>query len=59
MGLTPTELGEGTAVAYRLIREKLPFLTEDVFLSPLIEQARALVAGGTVKAAVEQALAMD
>ena len=59
MGLTPAELGEGTTVAYRLIREKLPFLTEDVFLSPLIEQARALVAGGTVKAAVEQALAMD
>lgn len=58
-GLTPAELGEGTAVAYRLIRERLPFLTEDVFLSPLIEQARALVAGGTVKAAVEQALAMD
>ncbi|HRO25755.1 MAG TPA: histidine ammonia-lyase, partial [Promineifilum sp.] len=59
MGLTPAELGEGTAVAYHLIREHIPFLTGDVYLSPLIEQARALVASGNIKAAVEKALGMD
>lgn len=59
MGLAPNDLGEGTAVAYRLIRERIPFLAEDVFLSPLIEQARALVAGGVIKVSVEQALGMD
>jgi histidine ammonia-lyase len=46
-------LGEGTAVAYKLIREQIPFLEEDGVLAPHIEQARQLVAQGTIKRAVE------
>ena len=46
-------LGRGTQAAYALIRERIPFLDQDVVLSPLIEQARQLVADGTIKAAVE------
>lgn len=46
-------LGRGTAVAYQLIREKVPFLADDTTLAPLIEQVRQLVADGTIKRAVE------
>jgi histidine ammonia-lyase len=56
MGDGSAELGQGTAVAYKLIREKVPFLTDDVYLSPLIEEVRQLVAAGTIKEAVEEAV---
>ncbi len=49
-------LGDGTAVAYELIRQRVPFLQEDVVLAPLIEQVRQLVAHGTIKEAVEARL---
>lgn len=49
-------LGMGTAVAYDLIRQHVPFLGQDTPLSPLIEQVRQLVAGGIIKEAVEQCL---
>jgi histidine ammonia-lyase len=49
-------LGQGTAVAYDLIRSKVPFLTDDVYLSPLMEEVRQLVANGTIKEAVEDVL---
>jgi histidine ammonia-lyase len=49
-------LGRGTAVAYNLIRRQIPFLEDDVPLSPLIEQVRQLVANGTIKEAVENAV---
>ena len=49
-------LGEGTAAAYKLIREHIPFLSEDSVLAPHIEQARQLVAEGTIKTAVETRL---
>ncbi len=52
------QLGEGTAVAYKLIRKAVPFLAEDAVLAPHIEQARRLVAEGTIKRAVEAALGM-
>ncbi len=51
-------MGEGTAVAYELIREVIPFLDEDTVLAPHMEQARRLVAEGTIKRAVEAALGM-
>jgi len=57
-GVGPDCLGEGTAVAYRLIREGIPFLDSDVPLSPHIEVARRLVAGGVIKRAVEARLDM-
>ncbi len=47
------QLGEGTAIAYAVIREHIPFLAHDTVLAPHIEQARQLVAEGTVKRAVE------
>ncbi|MDJ0754968.1 MAG: histidine ammonia-lyase [Ardenticatenaceae bacterium] len=46
-------LGQGTQVAYDLIRSKIPFVGEDVYLSPFIEEVRRLVAEGTIKRAVE------
>lgn len=49
-------LGEGTRVAYELIREQVPFLEEDMVLAPHMEAVRRLVAGGTIKNAVEQTL---
>ncbi|MCB8942701.1 MAG: histidine ammonia-lyase [Ardenticatenaceae bacterium] len=51
-----TQLGAGTSAAYELIRHQVPFLTTDTFLAPHIEQVRQLVAGGTIKTAVEAKL---
>jgi histidine ammonia-lyase len=50
------KLGQGTAVAYDLIRTKVPFLDDDVYLSPLMEEVRQLVVNGTIKEAVEAVL---
>jgi histidine ammonia-lyase len=58
MGIEADSLGEGTAVAYHLIRETTPFLLADVALSPIIERVRRLVAEGTIKRAVEDRLGM-
>lgn len=49
------KLGRGTEVAYRLVRQKVPFVEGDLFLSPLMEQVRQLVSAGTIKQAVEEA----
>lgn len=49
-------LGTGTAAAYGLIRQHVPFLEQDAILAPLIESVRRLVAGGELCAAVEAAL---
>ena len=54
MGEPDAQLGRGTAAAYQLIRDHVPFLEEDVVLAPYIEQVRQLVAGGTIKEAVEE-----
>jgi histidine ammonia-lyase len=48
--------GQGTSVAYDLIREQVPFVEEDVVLAPYIEAVRRLVASGTIKEAVEARL---
>lgn len=55
-GKSPDCLGAGTSVAYRLIREHVPFITDDEPLAPHIEQVRRLVHDGTLKRAVEAAL---
>jgi len=52
------KMGTGTAVAYDLIRAKVPFLTGDVVLAGHIEAVRQLVAAGTIKTAVETQLGM-
>ncbi|MCA9973243.1 MAG: histidine ammonia-lyase [Anaerolineales bacterium] len=49
-------LGAGTAVAYHLIRQRVPFTTADTPLAPLIEQVRQLVADGIIKEQVETEL---
>jgi histidine ammonia-lyase len=49
-------LGKGTEVAYRLIREKVPFLEDDTILAPLMEETRRLVASGQIKEAIEARL---
>ncbi len=52
-------LGAGTAVAYDLIRQQVPFLSEDKVLAPLIEAVRQLVTTGAIKTSVEEALEMN
>lgn len=51
-----TKMGRGTAVAYDLLRQHIPFLDHDTVLAPHIEAARQLVADGTIKEAVEAVL---
>lgn len=51
------QLGQGTAVAYRLIRERVPFLEEDAIMYPYIEAVHELVVSGELVAAVEAAMA--
>lgn len=50
------QLGVGTAVAYTLIRQQVPFLAEDTYMAPLIETVRQMVHGGNIKRAVEAAI---
>jgi len=50
------KLGRGTAVAYRLIRERVPFIERDEPLYPHIESVRELVASGRLVREVEEAL---
>ncbi len=57
MGDDAAAQGDGTAVAYALIREKVPFLDRDRALSPLIEEVRKLVADGVIKEEVEAQVA--
>ena len=58
LGRSPRALGLGTRVAYRLIREHVPFQTEDSPLAPQIEAVRELVASGVIKRAVEAELGL-
>ena len=53
------QLGAGTAVAYELIRQHVPFLSQDVVLADHIEAIRLLVASGDIKRAVEAALGTE
>ena len=54
----PEKLGEGTKVAYDLLREKVEFITKDRILYPLIESAVDLVTSGRVTEAVEVKVAL-
>lgn len=46
-------LGAGTALAYNLIRQQVPFLQRDTVLSNHIERIRQLVCSGDLRRAVE------
>ena len=50
-------LGQGTAPAYALIRERVPFLEQDAVMYPYIEAVRELIASGALAAAVKSAIA--
>jgi len=50
-------LGQGTAPAYDLIRQSVPFLEEDAVMYPHIEAVRQLIASGALMNAVHEALA--
>ncbi|MEM7335692.1 MAG: histidine ammonia-lyase [Chloroflexota bacterium] len=50
------QLGRGTAVAYNLLREHVPFIAQDTVLAPIMEKIRVLVADGVLKNAVEREL---
>jgi len=52
-------MGEGTAVAYNLIRQRVPFLNADTVLATYIEQVRQLVTDGAIKEAVEARLSLQ
>jgi len=49
-------LGRGTAVAYELIRSRVPFIERDTVMYPHIETVRELVRSGELVRAVEQQL---
>ena len=49
-------LGQGTAPAYELIRQHVPFLEHDAIMYPHIEAVRELVASGELVRAVETAI---
>jgi histidine ammonia-lyase len=49
-------LGQGTAPAYALIRQAVPFLEEDAVMYPYIEAVRQLIASGALMGAVREAL---
>ncbi|MDH7485150.1 MAG: histidine ammonia-lyase [Anaerolineae bacterium] len=50
-------LGQGTAAAYQLVRQRVPFLERDAIMYPYIEAVHDLVVSGELVAAVEAALA--
>jgi histidine ammonia-lyase len=49
-------LGQGTRVAYSLIRERVPFIEEDTVMYPHIERVRELVANGVIANEVNRAM---
>jgi histidine ammonia-lyase len=53
------QLGRGTAGAYALVREHVPFIERDTVMYPFLEQVRRLVAEGAVAATVDAALHAD
>jgi len=50
------EAGEGTRAAYKMIREKIPFLDEDRVLAIDIAAMVALIRSGTLLSAIENAV---
>lgn len=53
--LGDVRLGRGTAPAYALIRERVPFLEHDAYMAPLIEAALDLVRSGELVRVVNEA----
>jgi histidine ammonia-lyase len=49
-------MGRGTAPVYALIREKVPFIENDEVMYPHIEAIHELIASGTVREVVREAV---
>jgi len=52
----PLRPGKGTRAAYEALRDRVPFVREDAFLSPLMHETLAMVSDGTLLRAVEGAV---
>ncbi|MFZ6026999.1 MAG: histidine ammonia-lyase [Chloroflexota bacterium] len=52
-------LGRGTAAAYGFVRQQVPFIPADTFLAGHLDAIRQMIAGRTILACVNQALARD
>jgi histidine ammonia-lyase len=52
---TDKRQGIGTAAAYALIRQSVPFIERDTLMYPHLETGRRLVAGGALTRAVDAA----
>jgi histidine ammonia-lyase len=50
------QLGRGTAPAYALIRDSVPFLEKDDVMYPHVEKVRKLIASGKLREAVREAI---
>jgi histidine ammonia-lyase len=57
-GILPgtARLGQGTQAAYACIREHVPFLEQDAPPAPWMNELAGLIAGGSIVAAVQEAL---
>lgn len=53
---TPARLGRGSGAAYAHLRAQIPFIERDCVMYPWLEQARQIVAAGTLVVAVDEAL---
>ncbi|HEY8364325.1 MAG TPA: histidine ammonia-lyase [Haloplasmataceae bacterium] len=47
-------LGKGTKIAYNVIREHIPFIDQDIVMSPIIEKMRNLIINNKILEAVEK-----
>ncbi len=54
--LGDVQMGRGTGPAYRLIRERVPFLEQDAYMAPLMQSALDLVRSGELLRVVDEAL---
>lgn len=57
-GQQTAQLGQGSQVAYNMIRESVPFLQGDTVLATHMNAVYELVANGAIKEAVEEALGL-
>lgn len=50
------KMGKGTGGVYRLIREKVPFVTKDVYLAPLVNDVKSLIHSSLIEGTVNEIL---
>ena len=50
------QLGQGTHIAYDLVRQHVPFLENDAIMYPYIEAVRSIIADETLARSIASAL---